>query len=86
MPTSTSLSACQTKKKQYLILSSERRSVYSNFNRSTIGLRTSSHHGLGNKLYYIMENGTPTTDRDTPPDSQLQELLPHSPVDSSRLY
>ncbi|GIY09710.1 leucine-rich repeat-containing protein 15 [Caerostris darwini] len=52
----------------------------------TIGLRTSSHHGLGNKLYYIMENGPPTTDRDTPPDSQLQELLPHSPVDSSRLY
>ncbi|GFY37504.1 leucine-rich repeat-containing protein 15 [Trichonephila inaurata madagascariensis] len=52
----------------------------------TIGLRTSSHHGLGNKLYYIMENGTSNPDRDTPPDSQLQELLPHSPVDSSRLY
>ncbi|GBM18447.1 Leucine-rich repeat-containing protein 15 [Araneus ventricosus] len=52
----------------------------------TIGLRTSSHHGLGNKLYYIMENGTPNPDRDTPSDSQLQELLPHSPIEQNRLY
>ncbi|XP_055932666.1 leucine-rich repeats and immunoglobulin-like domains protein 1 [Argiope bruennichi] len=52
----------------------------------TIGLRTNSHHGLGNKLYYIMENDTPNPDRDTPSDSQLQELLPQSPTEQNRLY
>lgn len=51
----------------------------------TIGLRTTSHHGLGNKLYYIMENGGSTTDPSTEalPDSQLQELLPD---DNARVY
>jgi len=54
----------------------------------TVGLRTSSHHGLGNKLYYIMENGgsTPETNADSLPDSQLQELLPQSSNDSAHVY
>ncbi|XP_035217029.1 leucine-rich repeat-containing protein 15-like [Stegodyphus dumicola] len=54
----------------------------------TVGLRTNSHHGLGNKLYYIMENGGGSADpnRDALPDPQLQELLPHSTTENCRVY
>lgn len=54
----------------------------------TVGHKTSSYHGLGNKLYYIMGNGrnTPEVNTDAPPDSQLQELLPQSPKDATHLY
>lgn len=54
----------------------------------TVGLRTTSHLGLGNKLYYIMENGggTPDPSTDALPDSQLQELLPHSSNDNALVY
>lgn len=54
----------------------------------TVGLRTTSHHGLGNKLYYIMENSRSTPDgcADSLPDSQLQELLPQTSNDSAHVY
>ncbi|XP_054709096.1 leucine-rich repeat-containing protein 4B-like [Uloborus diversus] len=53
----------------------------------TVGLRTNSHHGLGNKLYYIMESGSAMdTSKDTLPDPQLQELLPQQTTENTRVY
>lgn len=54
----------------------------------TVGLKTTSHHGLGNKLYYIMEHGgnTPDASTDALRDSQLQELLPQTSKDSAHVY
>ncbi|XP_022257578.1 slit homolog 2 protein-like [Limulus polyphemus] len=42
-----------------------------------VGLKTDTHHGLGNKLYYLMENGNISKDptKDAIPDPQLQDLL-----------
>lgn len=53
----------------------------------TVGLHTRTHHGLGNKLYYIMENGDVFRDptKDALPDPQLQELLPR-PAASDHEY
>ncbi|XP_023212601.1 leucine-rich repeat-containing protein 15-like [Centruroides sculpturatus] len=53
----------------------------------TVGLQTRTHHGLGNKLYYIMENGDVFRDpiKDALPDPQLQELLPR-PAASDHEY
>lgn len=52
----------------------------------TVGLRTGTHRGLGNKLYYIMEDGKLVNCEGSSHDPQLQELLPTSPPDNSRLY
>ncbi|KAG8189158.1 hypothetical protein JTE90_018450 [Oedothorax gibbosus] len=52
----------------------------------TVGLRTGTHRGLGNKLYYIMEDGKVVNCEGSSHDPQLQELLPTSPPENSRLY
>ncbi|XP_013773474.1 leucine-rich repeats and immunoglobulin-like domains protein 1 [Limulus polyphemus] len=43
----------------------------------TVGLKTDTHYGLGNRLYYLMENGERNGEpnKDSTPDPQLQELL-----------
>uniref|UniRef100_T1IWD5 LRRCT domain-containing protein n=1 Tax=Strigamia maritima TaxID=126957 RepID=T1IWD5_STRMM len=45
----------------------------------TFGLKTATHNGLGNKLYFIMDNG-----KDTLPETDLHELLP--PTDDNSYY
>ncbi|XP_013781158.1 slit homolog 1 protein-like [Limulus polyphemus] len=53
----------------------------------TVGLKTENHHGLGNKLYYLMENGDIHKDptKDAIPDPQLQDLLSQLPGENGQI-
>lgn len=46
----------------------------------TVGLKTATHNGLGNKLYFVMENGDGPCDpiRDALGETDYHELLPDS--------
>ncbi|XP_076354815.1 uncharacterized protein LOC143249224 [Tachypleus tridentatus] len=64
---SSNISYCQQRNEVSILTLSE----------GTVGFKTDTHSGLGNKLYYLMENGDISKDptKDAIPDPQLQNLL-----------
>ncbi|XP_076305233.1 uncharacterized protein LOC143222513 [Tachypleus tridentatus] len=53
----------------------------------TVDLKTETHHGLGNKLYYLMENGDIHKDptKDAIPEPQLQDMLSQLPGENGQI-